>query len=694
MKRLQGVRWLLLALPAAAWAAGDGWLDGSVLDSAFGIGSEQSVMLAKDLGLVNGQLTLNGWKEDVANVRELYAPPYFSKDFYLEVLFDDRCVKADSYYWRPDSLVRRGNRKGWAITTELVPLAHERAAMLAIRVRNDNPKPASLTVSYSAVGTVGQRFRWEFNKPTDDVVRNAKGVFGIVGAPDARIAVASTFGDAVGCYTVAGKPTFAGEQVELKAVPPGAERVLYVVQAIGSSVAADRVAAMAIAEPAAAIAAAKAHWRQRVRGLAAKMPDFRCDDPALEKLYRRSLLHLLLVEWRTDALKLNPYYSTGGVNGGCFCNYLWNFGGPYRIWPLADPAAFKEHLKTYLALDLENCFAFAPADGSPLGPYYMINQEKILLLIDAYVRETGDLAFLQERFNGRTFVEWAVKMALTHDDLTQDAVLKDYGKSNSHLELRKGDDLYNGVMPDLNLRRVALLRMAARLCRMTGYDPGVDLERRADALRRLCREELWDAEAGWFRCRCADGESKLRWTMQMFKAFGGGALDPEVEAAMLKHLMNPQEFLGDYGVHSLSKLDPAYDESDPDNGGPGACPSFAPAICDRLYRDGHVAEANAIMMRLRWLADAMPYWGDSQYADRRDYNHLDTPLQCNVESLCIAQTIAFGMFGVTIADDLSVKFDPHLPDGVSRMSLTGLRLGNRTYEISQARGEPPVVKVK
>ena len=101
-------------------------------------------------------------------------------------------------------------------------------------------------------------------------------------------------------------------------------------------------------------------------------------------------------------------------------------------------------------------------------------------------------------------------------------------------------------MPDLNLRRIALLHMADRLCRMAGHDPKVDLVGRAGALKKLVRKELWDADAGWFRAICSDGKPTIRWTMQMFKALGWceKVLDKDIEAALVKHLMDPKEFLG------------------------------------------------------------------------------------------------------------------------------------------------------
>lgn len=676
MKRLS----VCLLLSAAFFAAEGHPSFSEKLDAAFAIGKKDCIISPNDLGLVNGHVTMNGWIEDVSLVKGLYAPPYFCNDFILALTFNGRRVKATDYMWRPEALTRIGEKDGWTVTTRLVPVVGERAAILEVKVRNGNGKPSDLALRYDSCGTVGRREHWGFGKPLGESAWN-DGTLEIDSGKPARIAVR---------WSLNGT-----NETVLKAVPPGAGRTFYVAFAIGAPEKASHLVRACLGDPDGFVARSVDGWRARVRQVVAALPDFDCDDPALVQLYRRSLLHLMLVRWDVDSFKLCPYYATGGLNGGCICNYLWNFGGPYRMWPLLDPVALKEHVKAFLDLDLLNCFAFAPVDGSPQGPYYPINQEKILFLIDAYVRETGDVGFLRETHRGRTFAEWAVEMALAHDDLSKDAVLADYGAAGkSHLELRT-DYLYDGVMPDLNLRRIALLHMADRLCRMAGHDPKVDLVGRAGALKKLVRKELWDADAGWFRAICSDGKPTIRWTMQMFKAFGWGekVLDKDIEAALVKHLMDPKEFLGTHGVHSLSKLDPAYDESDIDNGGPGACPSFAPAICDRLYRDGHFAEANEILMRLRWLGTSLPYWGDSQYADRADYRR-DTPLQCDVEGACLAQTIVFGLFGVTIDDDLRVSFDPHLPKGVGHMRISNLQLAGKTYEVdcSSDRGVSVVTR--
>ena len=385
--------------------------------------------------------------------------------------------------------------------------------------------------------------------------------------------------------------------------------------------------------------------------------------------------------------KLHPYYATGGMNGGCMGNYLWNHGEVYRLWPMLNPEAAKEHLRTFLRLDLTNCYAFEPMGAGPFGPYYPVNQEKVLLLAHAYVLETGETAFLNESLDGKPIIARLLAAALTHDDLSQPAVLVDYGYGNHHLELRR-EYRYDGVIPDMNLRRAVGFHLADELCRRAGYDPKVDLRARAEALKRLVRKELWNAEVGWFDNieRKKGNRRDRRWTMQMFKVLGWGdwAIDPDVEQALVGHLMDESEFLGPYGLHSLSKKDPAYDENDVDNGGPGACISFTPAIVDRLYRSGRVTEAEKIFRRLWWLGGMLPYWGDSHYADRMDYRR-DTPLQNDIQGAALAQTVIFGLFGIEPHADGSISVRPHLPEGVDSMCLQKVKLAGRTFDVRVTR---------
>jgi hypothetical protein len=166
----------------------------------------------------------------------------------------------------------------------------------------------------------------------------------------------------------------------------------------------------------------------------------------------------------------------------------------------------------------------------------------------------------------------------------------------------------------------------------------------------------------------------------MFKLFGGGVLDAEEEAGLLSHL-NETEFLSAQGLHSMSKTDVAYDQVDIDNGGGGNCTCFPPQIAERLYKSGHAREAGDILRRILWWGERMPYWGDSLVANSVDYRK-DTPLQCTIDGVTVAQCIIFGMFGVKAEFNGDVVFNPHAAAFAPKMRLDGLRIRGVAFDIS------------
>ena len=652
-------------------------------DSLIAIGTPSNRISAADCGLVNGHVTFNGRIDDTTEMRGFFSPPYYSARFWFAARFNGENIKSSSHLWRPEVLRRTGTNGAWRVESHLYPVAGERAGILRFEVENVSSAMQDLQIEFCATGGVNILEKWGFVKPYHQkpVVPQFNGGAIVLNgeSDDVQLAVSLPDGKKV---------------IEVKGMKPGNRRSFTLSLAIGRKGAALKCAKRLLASASSEIDRSVADWRRRVRQLCERMPSLETDSAELEQLYCRSLLHLLLNEWNVPEFKLRPYYATGGMNGGCVCNYLWNYGEIYRLWPMLNPQAAKAHIRAFLRLDLTNCYAFDPIRLEALGPYYPINHEKVLLLSHAYVLETGDRAFLDEMLDGKTVIERLVESALAHDDLSKPAVLVDYGSGNHHLELRK-ELRYDGIIPDMNLRRVVCFRIADELCRIAKHDPKVDLVARAESLRKLVRENLWDADAGWFDNidTGKGGRRDRRWTMQMFKALGwkDWVLDRDVENALVGHLMDESEFLGPYGLHSLSKKDPAYDVNDVENGGPGACVSFAPAVVDRLYRDGRVAEAERIFKRLWWLGGSLPYWGDSHYADRMDYRR-DTPLQNDIQGAALAQTVIFGLFGIEPKADGAVDVNPHLPEGVGYMNLRNVKIAGRTFDVLVDRAKGVEIK--
>ena len=165
----------------------------------------------------------------------------------------------------------------------------------------------------------------------------------------------------------------------------------------------------------------------------------------------------------------------------------------------------------------------------------------------------------------------------------------------------------------------------------------------------------------------------------MFKLFNSPVLDDEQVSGLLSHL-NEAEFLSEFGLHSMSKTDSAYDQVDIDNGGGGACTCFPPQIAERLYKFGKTQEADDILRRILWWGERMPYWGDSLVANSRDYRK-DTPLQCTLDGATVAQCLIFGLFGVEAAFNGDISFRPRRTTLASQVTLTGLNIRGHIFDV-------------
>jgi hypothetical protein len=177
--------------------------------------------------------------------------------------------------------------------------------------------------------------------------------------------------------------------------------------------------------------------------------------------------------------------------------------------------------------------------------------------------------------------------------------------------------------------------------------------------------------------------------MQMFKVIGSGAISKQEEQALVDHI-NEAEFLSDFGMHSMGKQDPAYDQVDIDNGGGGAYTGFPPQIIEKLYEAGYPQTAEDIFHRILWWGERLPYWSDSLVANLMDYRK-DTPLQNTIGSVAGAQSIIHGMLGVKIRSDGKIAVNPVPPSFSPSIAIQGLRIRGSTIDLSVSDGSYRVV---
>lgn len=642
----------------------------------FAMNGEASIMDEADLGIINGMLTTNVTFRDPLSLRGLYAPPYASSDFQFEIRVAGEKVATRKYTWYPFTVERRGSIRDLDISSTLSLCAEQRAALLAITFENRGRDSLRIPVQFTIRGGLDYVTEWEFGKP------NAlKAV--VVEADANRLVMRNEMGAIVigtDIRRLRWEP-WSSHWETVVGLKPGARQTRYVCISIGAADAAPTTCEAILESPQKALEAARRDWHEKVQGLFARLPQVECSDSRLERFYNRSLLHLLLNQWQVPEFLLHPCYTTGSVNGGCVCDYLWDFGEPWEVLPLYDPSADREHIKRFLTIDLTQHFAFTPIAGTAFGPWYPVNQEKIVRSIYYYVLFTGDIEFLREEVAGKSILDWVIYHAMVGDDISRPVALIDYGTGNHHLELR-GKHRYDNYLPDLNGRRYDNYVAAYELSKLAGRDAGYLMERAA-ALRALLKDAMWSPTDKWFSHLDEAKAKHLRYTIQMFKLIGSDVLDDEELAGLLTHI-NEREFLSAYGMHSMSKVDEAYDQVDIDNGGGGSYVSFPPQIAERLYDAGYPELAEDIMRRILWWGERLPYWGDSQVANAMDYRR-DTPLQCSIGAVAGAQAIIFGMFGVRVTPGGDVTINPQPPAWSPDIRLSGLNLRGCTMDINANR---------
>lgn len=672
---LRGLRPLALALGCLFLGGANALAgaEGRELKDLFSLDGRASIVEEAHCGIANGRMTLGIPFKKIGRIEGLWAPPYVSSDFQLIVTIAGREIPAAQYTWWPHKVVRQGSLLGVQITSTTVLASGRRGGIVALKLENPTAETRDLPLSFAVKGTLDRTEAWEFAAPSSKTPARfeARG-----------ITLAAQQGDLVILLACPGSglrwdaASARGEMTVL--LKPGDSAAVSLTFSMGPLTEATAASQALAAAPDRTVQEADDEHAGRVRALLEKLPRLESANPSLVQFYQRSLVHLLLNRWDVPEFGLQPYYGTGSIKGGCVCNYLWNFGEVWEVLPLCDPAATRAHIKQFLRIDLGTHFAFNPLNGQGFGPWYMVNQEKIVGLIYYYVKNTGDTAFLRERVGGKTILEHVIAQATFRDDLAQPVALLDYGPSNSHLELRRGYP-YNHVMPDLNGRRYATCLRASELAEVAGQ-PAPVLRQRAEALKTVLKQQLWNPQTRWFDFLDAQGRKDSRYTIQLFKLFGCGVLDGEEESGLLSHL-NEKEFLGEFGLHSLAKTDVAYDQVDIDNGGGGSCTGFPPQIAERLYNAGHAAAADDLLRRILWWGERMPYWGDSLVANHLDYRK-DTPLQCTIDGAAVAQCIIFGLFGLEARFDGSLLIHPHPPAFAPQVALKNVNLRGMRFDIS------------
>ncbi|MFD0577202.1 MGH1-like glycoside hydrolase domain-containing protein [Dactylosporangium darangshiense] len=422
-------------------------------------------------------------------------------------------------------------------------------------------------------------------------------------------------------------------------------------------------------DPAAWARQATARWGQRLAAVLDAVPRLETDIPGLAAYWHRSLASGLVCLWDNPAFVTNPFVATSGIDGGALCAYVWDTGGyaPHLLTLMLGDTA-TDLLEALLKADLTRHYAIAP-DGAGLGVAYAYSGWSLVTLATAVASHRGVTPDLVERLHD----------AVSGLDARFPAVgeLRDYGTQHNLLEMRGAG--WEHMVASPNAERAGYLDALAVLAEATGAIlPVDDLRATARKVRAAIADELWDADARWFRSRYPDGHTELAYSIQAFDALRAGACTPAMAADLIERV-RPGAFLGAYGVSSVSAEDHRhYELGDTDWSGGGAYTGEGPQLALTLWEQARPELAWTVLSRLLWMGEHYPYFPQEHYCDRPAAPPAGRRANI-VAGLAGAEAILLGLAGIRPRPDGALVVAP--PPAPGRIALRGLRFRGRLVDV-------------
>jgi hypothetical protein len=117
------------------------------------------------------------------------------------------------------------------------------------------------------------------------------------------------------------------------------------------------------------------------------------------------------------------------------------------------------------------------------------------------------------------------------------------------------------------------------------------------------------------------------------------------------------------------------------HGGGGTSTLIPPEIAERLYKDGDTKAADEIMDRILWWGRRLPYFGESEVANEINYGE-DAPLRADIGSVTVAQSILFGMFGISADFNGNISINPVKTSLANKLIIRRLKIRGKTLDVS------------
>ncbi|MBU0606280.1 MAG: hypothetical protein KKI08_00285, partial [Armatimonadetes bacterium] len=259
-----------------------------MISSLFALAGRDNITREEHFGIKGFMLTASVPYRDALSVKGLWAPPYASSDFMLEVRLDGERVPTGSYFWFGNACGRLSDPLGGRLLVRslvVIPM-QQRCCLLKLVVKSLATEAVTVPVQMAIRGAVDEVSFWEFSGPGCSETNTpwaeranawvCEGDMLVKRKENRALAVATDL-------SVDRWETLCGHWEGTLTLAQGETRTIHVAMAVGPAETAVAEARAAVQAGDEAITAAQQEWDDCVADLFTRIPRFEASDERLTK---------------------------------------------------------------------------------------------------------------------------------------------------------------------------------------------------------------------------------------------------------------------------------------------------------------------------------------------------------------------------------------------------------------------------
>jgi len=271
--------------------------------------------------------------------------------------------------------------------------------------------------------------------------------------------------------------------------------------------------------------------------------------------------------------------------------FIWDYALSSFIHALLDPQVMKKYLEKWMLLDIYHHFGTDYLSGSAVGNWYAANDFNMMVILNDYLRWSGDYDWLQSNIEGKSsepdksVIDYVYQYATSWQRFKSKNGLADYGEINNLLECVS---TYIHEVASLNAANVFNMRTAGKILSIAGQeDKSKSLFNQASDLVREV-QKLYAEGKGYWNTRFPDGSLvDVRHCYDFFTILNtiGDDLSGKHKDEMVRFFQ--QEFQTELWMRALAPSDSnAMFSVRPDHQWDGAYPAWPSHSLKALYKIG------------------------------------------------------------------------------------------------------------